>query len=597
MRRALALALLLVASAARADQELLGICSSTESARCETTATWTVQETALTPLLQNPQGAPAVFQLVLTEGASTPGLLLTEVLTLSGLSEAGTKVRAIYLGVQKGDGLGGFTTVASAAVGDTSQPCGCPFVESTMAMTARDGSGPVLSGGELFSLSFGEARTVALDLHWDLAQHLVRPGDPLRLQPCVVYAPQGAQAKPGCFSAGGSVRSVKACGALSLDGCPAAATRLVETLGALGSPIATLGTFTATAGSPSLLTPPLLLQQPGGPAVSFTATPSGVAGTQSVVLVQGTVSCGAEGSATLEDRATIAGRTASASIAVTCPAINPCSRDTVAPVVSCPEVGCLTLASCAVAMETPTATATDDCGPVVATCTRVVATPGDVGKILGTTCTATDAAGNVGSVSCPAYLVRAAPAPAPLAVGDFCTYTRRGWQAGCSNAGAGCVRDARFSSTFAVPLSCGAGLTLGLEPGARVSFASAAAVRAFLPEGAEPSLLVGSLCDPPAGTGGALAGELLALKLNVRFSDVEALPKTNGVGLGDLLLASGSCAGFSARGVLARGEQLLSGGANEGAGCTSLAELSSAAATINGNFNACTEDLGLLRLP
>lgn len=593
------LALALVASAAHADQALLGLCASTQGARCETAATWTVQETALTPELSNPRGAPAVFQLVVTEGPSTPALSLTEVVTLSGLFESGTRIAAIYLGVQKGDGLGGFTTVASAAVGDTSQPCGCPFVESTLALTARDGSGPALSGPELFSLSYGEARTVALDLRWDLAQHLVQPGDPLRLQPCVVYAPLGGPAATGCFSEGGGTRAVKACSALSFDSCPPAPELLVETLGALDHPIATLGSFTASTSSPSL-TPPSLVQQPGGPAIAFTATPSGVAGTRSVVRVEGTVSCGtAEGRATLVDRAVLAGQTAAASIEVSCAEVTPCSQDTQAPVVACPPVTCLALSSCAVASATPTTTATDECGPVVATCTEVLATPEDVGKVLGTVCSATDAAGNVGSVSCPAFIVSAAPAPAPLAAGDYCTYTRHGWGADCANAGAGCVRDARFSSTFAVPLACGAGsgLTLGLDPGARASFDSGAAVKAFLAGSALPSLLLGSPCDPPAGTGGALAGELLPLKLNVRFSDVEALPKPGGVGLGELLLTRGACAGFSARQVLARGEQLLSGGENQGPDCASLDELTAAAAAINGNFNGCAEDLGELRLP
>lgn len=596
-RIALSLGVVLAASASASD-DLIGLCSAVENAHCATTTSFAVQEAALTPTLVSPLAAPAQYQITVTEGATAQVLTLTDVLTLDGLIATGTNVTAIVASVQKLTADGYYTTVASVAAGDLATACGCPYVPSSMTLEMR-GAGSAGAGGSLLSLSFGESRTVALDLRWDLGEKRVHPGDTLRLQPCVVYAPQGVSLAPGCSSESGGVRAVKACSALPFAVCPAIATSLVETLGGLSGPVATLGPFTAATTSTSL-TPPSIVQQPGGAAVSFAATPSGVPGTTSVITVQGSVSCsGAPGEATLGDTVSIAGQSASASIAISCPVANPCAHDVTPPVVACPAVGCLTLSSCAVASETPAATATDDCGPVTATCTAVVASPADVGSVLETVCTATDAAGNVGSVSCPAYFIRPAPPPAPLAMGDFCTYTQHGWQAPCTGASGGCVRDAQFSSTFAVPLSCAAktGLTLGLDVLHRASFSSAGAVRAFLTQSGPPGALNAAECDPTGGASGALGGELLALKLNVRFSDVDALPKKDGTPLGELLMSAGPCRGFSVRQILARGEQALSGGANEGTLCATLAELTDAAAAINGNFDECAQNMGELVMP
>ncbi len=316
MRRALLL-LLLVAAAARADQALLGLCSAVENAQCTATTAWTLAESALTPSLVSPSGGTAAFQIVVTEGASSRVLTLTDVLTLSGLFESGTQVRAIFLGVQKADASGAFTTVASAVAGDASASCGCPFVPGSMAMTARDGTGNLLSGAPLATLAFGQQQTVVLGLSWDLGQGLVKPGDVLRLQPCVAYAPAGVSLPPGCFADGGGVRAVKACSALALGACAAAPAALTESLGSLSCSIAALGGFGATASAPTV-SPPSVIQVPGGAAVSFTVTPTGVPGTRSVVTVQGKVTCQAAGSATLADSAALAGAHAAASVAISC---------------------------------------------------------------------------------------------------------------------------------------------------------------------------------------------------------------------------------------------------------------------------------------
>ena len=316
---------LLLATAAlpsRADDVLLGLCSVVGDARCTAATSWSVGETALTPLLTSPIAARAAYSITVTEGATSRVLTATDVITLSGLVPSGTHVAALYLGVQRADGDGLYTTVATAAVGDLSASCGCPYIANSATMTVRDASGAALAGTPLLSLPFGQQQSVALDLRWSLAQGIVRPTDTLRLQPCVAWVPDGVSLPAGCHEDGGSVRTVKACSALPVA-CGLPPTILTETLGLLSSPIATLSGFTASTTSPSL-TPPTIAQGAGGSSVSFTATPTGVAGTQSVVTVQGAVTCGpAAGSATLADSAAIDGKTASAQIALTCPAANP----------------------------------------------------------------------------------------------------------------------------------------------------------------------------------------------------------------------------------------------------------------------------------
>jgi choice-of-anchor A domain-containing protein len=295
----------------------MALCSQVTGVSCTTGTQWTVSESSTTPVLTNPSNATAAFQLVVTEGVTARSLKFSDVLTLDGLLQSGTRIAAIYLSVQKGDGQGGFTTVASAAVGDTSNACGCPYVASSMTLVARDGSS-VLAGAPLASLGFGQHKTVTVDAAWDLGNGLVQPGDTLRVQPCVTYLPDNVSTAPGCAAAGGSVRATKACSGLSFTCGQATTSTLTEQLAGLSAPIAMLGTFTATTSAPSL-SPPSITQTAGGPAITFTATPTGVPGTQSVVNVQGQVTCGSvAGSATLTDTASIGSSSTSASALVKC---------------------------------------------------------------------------------------------------------------------------------------------------------------------------------------------------------------------------------------------------------------------------------------
>jgi hypothetical protein len=132
-----------------------------------------------------------------------------------------------------------------------------------------------------------------------------------------------------------------------------------------------------------------------------------------------------------------------------------------------------------------------------------------------------------------------------------------------------------------------------------MGFTSAPAIENYLPAGGTAASLPGPkfLCNPTRTPAGVFGGQVLAMYLNVRFGDLGVLPDLNGVHLGDLVYVSGPCAGFTVREVLARAQALLSGGLVAGGTCNTITQLNEAADGLNNNFDNCTQNLGLLRLP
>ncbi len=312
---------LFAALPAAADSTLLGLCSEVENAQCDTRTAWSVQDQALTPQLNNPDNSNAAYQITVTEGPTSRVLKVSDVITLNGMMASGTEIAAIFLSIQKGNGSGGYTTVASAAIGDTSSACGCPYVASSMTLSAQDSAGaPISTTAPLLTLAAGAERNLTLNASWNLSQGLIHPGDDVRIQPCVAYAQAAISLPPGCYANGGGVRAVKACSGFSLDSCAAQPETLTETLSALSSPIASLGGFVATSNSPSL-TPGQLTQSAGGAQLSFTASATGNAGTVSTLNVSGAATCIANGTATLTDLAALSSVNTEASIAIQCDGI------------------------------------------------------------------------------------------------------------------------------------------------------------------------------------------------------------------------------------------------------------------------------------
>ena len=537
MKRALLAALCCLAAPALGDPQILGMCGSIEDARCLTATSWSVQKTALTPHLVAPKNTPAQFSIAVTEGATSQSLTADGAVTLTGLIQTGTVVRGVVVSLQKGDGQGGWTTVASGGTGDLSQLCGCPLVDSAgLTVHIQDAAGnstPAVPGAALASLPFASQLVLAINARYDLGTALVQQGQPLRLQSCAMWQPDGVSFAPGCFTSGGGVRATRSCNGFSVDACETrqGSIQLTEQLGAPDAAIATLGAFTATTTSPWVQQAPASITA-GGAAVSFNVLRSGTAGTVSLLLVSGTASCTAHANGTT----------------------------------SFTNTATLTAATDWPSMLGPPITGSPSRATIDLACS------GSTVISVGDFCTFTQ--GGWGS-KCPG--------------------SHPPGQPGCL------LQDRfAATETTALPCGASSkGLLLGSAAPAQMAFSSSAAVQAYLPAGGTGAALHTSapLCNPTSTSAGVLGGQLTALALNVAFSDAGYFPQASTAHLGDLVATSGACAGYTVRQILARGNQVLSGLTPSGAQCATPDALVTAADAINQNFDNCAANLGGLRLP
>jgi uncharacterized repeat protein (TIGR01451 family) len=98
---------------------------------------------------------------------------------------------------------------------------------------------------------------------------------------------------------------------------------------------------------------------------------------------------------------------------------------------------------------------------------------------------------------------------------NFQTVTQGGWGAPPHGGNPGAILRDNFSKIGPVIIGCSTGFTL--------TFTSAAAIQAFLPQGGTPAALTASATNP-TGKITVFAGQVLALQLNVSFSNISVLP-------------------------------------------------------------------------
>jgi hypothetical protein len=113
-------------------------------------------------------------------------------------------------------------------------------------------------------------------------------------------------------------------------------------------------------------------------------------------------------------------------------------------------------------------------------------------------------------------------------------------------------------------------------------------VQAFLPSGGSPKALNASAVNPTTSNAGELAGNTIALQLNVDFSNAGFLKP----GLASLKLKNTKFAGKTVSQVLAIANAVL-GGAAPPAG-TNVGDVNNAAKTINENYDKGTTNKGNL---
>ncbi|SFJ03904.1 Por secretion system C-terminal sorting domain-containing protein [Kaistella treverensis] len=184
-------------------------------------------------------------------------------------------------------------------------------------------------------------------------------------------------------------------------------------------------------------------------------------------------------------------------------------------------------------------------------------------------CTAT-ASGTVKAIDC----------------GKFTTVTQGGWGAKAAGKNWGAYRDQYFSGAFPTGLTVGAGTKW-------LKLTSAKAVEDFLPSGSTPRALnPGTMTNPGAYYSNVLAGQTVALTLNIRFDEYVASFSPSAKKLGDMIVVSGTFAGWSVYQVLAEANKALGGMST-----FSAAEINGMVDGINNNYDGGKVDNGLLTCP
>lgn len=161
-------------------------------------------------------------------------------------------------------------------------------------------------------------------------------------------------------------------------------------------------------------------------------------------------------------------------------------------------------------------------------------------------------------------------APDECDLNGYTTFTQGGWGSP-SNSGPGKIRDMYFDNVFP------SGLVVGSTY--KITLTSATAVKNFLPQGGTASALTQNYTNPSTSVS-VLAGQVVALKLNVNFSAAGYIG-SNSIPIGSLVIASGPFTGWTVNNFLTFAEQALGGGSLNG---FTLSQINDAASSINENF-------------
>ena len=173
--------------------------------------------------------------------------------------------------------------------------------------------------------------------------------------------------------------------------------------------------------------------------------------------------------------------------------------------------------------------------------------------------------------------ITAAPKP-------YTTYTQGGWGANPSGNNPGMLLSSKFSTVY------GSGyVQIGGTRTAR--FTSAAAVAAFLPQGGTANVFSASIVNPTSSPAGVFAGQVLALRLSVDFSNAGVTRS----GLGSLRVRSGKLAGYRVSQVIALANTVIGGTTSALPSGVSLSDLNGIVDAINNNFDNGTSNLGFLQ--
>ncbi|MES2622190.1 MAG: hypothetical protein V4615_15170, partial [Bacteroidota bacterium] len=153
------------------------------------------------------------------------------------------------------------------------------------------------------------------------------------------------------------------------------------------------------------------------------------------------------------------------------------------------------------------------------------------------------------------------------------TQTQGGWgQCHRNGNNPGTYLFANFSAAFPSGLTVGCTNTLTLT--------SAQAVCNFLPSGTRPKSLLSNLTDPSQGYQNVLAGQVVALTLNVMFDQYDLNFGASTTPLADFVITTGTFAGWTVQQLLDEANRILGG-------CTSsynASQINDAVSSVNENY-------------
>ncbi|MBL7901284.1 MAG: SprB repeat-containing protein, partial [Bacteroidia bacterium] len=163
------------------------------------------------------------------------------------------------------------------------------------------------------------------------------------------------------------------------------------------------------------------------------------------------------------------------------------------------------------------------------------------------------------------------PEPDPC---DGNTFTQGAWGAGNNNP-ASTYLNSYFSTYFPNGLTIGCGSR-------QLKLTSAAAVFAFLPSGSTPAILpTGTLTNPGGAYSNVLAGQLVALTLNMGFDANNAGFSPSAHSLANYTITSGTFSGMSVSAFLNLANSIIGGCSSQ----YSYSQLNTAATAINENYD------------
>ena len=192
------------------------------------------------------------------------------------------------------------------------------------------------------------------------------------------------------------------------------------------------------------------------------------------------------------------------------------------------------------------------------------------------TVTVKDKNGNAGIMNCSVTVGNGSAT-------GFTTFTQGGWGSEPAGHNPGRLLANNFSRVYSSgSVAIGGTRTL--------TFTSASAIEAFLPQGGTPSTFAASATNSTSSAAGVFAGQVLALRLSVDFS-------TAGVtkaGLAGLKVKSGKLAGHTVAQVLQLANAVIGGNTAALPSGVSISDVNSVVDAINNNYDDGTTNNGYL---